>query len=265
MPQRTKQKSDDKIFSEIARQYIVPLMWKSIDGGPRSGTMFFYHTGKRVIGITAHHVYKKYTEDKKNNVKLLCNVNNNHFDLKSRIIDLNEQLDLITFNFKTEEVTSLINTQIFHSDGRWPPQSPKEHECVFFAGFPGQDRKITGSLVRFHPYFIACFVHGVSDKYITCQIDRSKMEKVDGMNFPPEGHDQAGVSGAPLFFPCYTSDKSDLMLLKLAGIIYESYSINNGNTYIIYATKIDKILSDGTIDNSLCITPKRESPFPNVT
>lgn len=173
MPTLTPQQQlDSKAFAEMARLHIAPLAWKNPNKEEfpvKSGTIFFCNTGEKIIGITAYHVYEGYINAKRIYPKLSCSIHNAKFKLEEKIIGYHPELDIATFNFTKAEITSLIKVDIFYgSEAKWPPQTPKENESVFFAGFPGQDRERRGNNVIFSPYFASCSINTIDEKKIVC-------------------------------------------------------------------------------------------------
>lgn len=153
------------------------------------------------------------------------------------MIDASSELDIATFRISSDEVSQINKRELT----KWPPALPEIGKGVLFAGFPGKERlTLSQNEFSFGTYSALGTATSISDKNITCQFEREHWVKITGLKLPPEGYPVDGLSGAPLLT---VLEHKGLWLWGLGGVIYEF----NKKLEIVFASRADKMLSDGTL------------------
>lgn len=250
----TTNKSFDKTTADISRQillqaskYIAPILIcsKAEDNTQEfhNGTIFFYDTGTKVLGITAFHVYEKYLIAKQNNALITCQINEATVNLEKFYIDGDKKIDIATFEFDKNEIQKIRKEILTGNQQSWPPDLPLKGDTVFFAGFPGYERIVEGQKINFGIYAAIHIIESINENDIICQVDKTQMVDIFGKGLPTDTYDLGGLSGAPI---CVVSTQP-VINWRLVGIIHEA----NKNLQIIYARKINFISLDGRLNKNL--------------
>jgi len=109
-----------------------------------SGSGFFLKVGAQLFGVTADHVYRACDEVSRRGG--FTQVGNYPLNLRERLIDRSDSLDIATFRISDVELSmvrpDLVLWEI--SNDRWPPRPPDVGKGVFLAGFAKPHRKQLG-------------------------------------------------------------------------------------------------------------------------
>ena len=123
----------------------------------------------------------------------------------------------------------------------WPPLIPEEGGGVAFAGFPGHERIFEPpATFNFAPYPALTIATSVSERQISCQIERDYLVRSPGFGEPPLGYDFGGMSGGPLF---NTVERGGVLIWYLGGVLKEGHA----DLEILTASRADFILRDGAL------------------
>ena len=112
----------------IAKIACVPFWWHGVadDGRYRihhNGTVCFLNTGKRLIGVTAHHVFDAYRTARQAQPDLRCQFGSTTVEPERRLIAESKYLDLATFDISPIVITSAGAAP--HTPTAWP--TPRAH------------------------------------------------------------------------------------------------------------------------------------------
>jgi hypothetical protein len=207
--------------------FAIPLWWVSKDHVEtlclRNGTAFLVDYGRGIFAVTAEHVFAEYLEAKRAALELGCQLGNAPFDPEARLIASDKNLDIATFQVSTTEAQQIDKPIVTAGPPHWEPLNPAAGNFAFFGGFPAQTRGLTsnGDFVAV-PYFAMPRITSITDRQITCRLDREKMLDLGGSGLPPVGYDIGGVSGAPLLVPTLVDEGSVKgVVWRFGGIITE--------------------------------------------
>jgi hypothetical protein len=122
--------------------YMIPFLWfiptANNDLKARNGTAFFV-TADRTFVVTANHVLVGYLESRElHGPRVHCQLGNLRFNPKERLIARDEKLDIATFSISPDEVRQSYDGKSAMS---FDPMAPQIGKGVFFAGFPGRERR----------------------------------------------------------------------------------------------------------------------------
>lgn len=202
-----------------------------------NGTICKVDTGKRIIGVTADHVYAEYLKDRATGKPFVCQFGDVTVVPEERLIDHDERLDLATFDF-----SDIIRDRARFVARSWPPVRPKVGDPVMYGGFPGYSRtvELEAARARFSFQSVTGLIGDVSAQSIVLNVDYSKLWDAD----MPEGTVSAiqpgGISGGPVY---HIDDAASPFRFELVGFIYEQ----NDEYRCALARNADLIRSDGTI------------------
>jgi len=224
---------------------IAPFLWRELDEKSalkiRNGTVFFV-SPDRPFMITADHVYTAYLDARnKFGDFARCQLGNLRFVPESRLIARSKSLDIATFAVTSEEIKRTYDGKFAMS---FDPMNPQIGKGVFFAGFPGRERRRLSEREIESCIFTASTVaDNISDREISGHFDRAYQVDKPGRPTAPEGYDIGGVSGGPLVTMV---DSANLCYWRLGGVMTEfSTSLE-----IFRATRADFILPDGTLKSA---------------
>jgi hypothetical protein len=221
---------------------IAPLLWRERDKDGdlkiRNGTAFFVSADLTFV-VTADHVYAAYLKALNEFGRFArCQLGNLGFDPEDRVITRNAALDIATFVITNDEIARA-------GTGRLPmsfnPMMPQTGRGVFFAGFPGVERRRLGERQIEIGIFSALTVaENVTVREISGHFERERQVDKPERPTAPVGYDIGGVSGAPLVTMV---DSANLCYWRLGGVMTRF----NKAFEIFYATRADFILPDGRL------------------
>ena len=220
----------------------VPFWWH----GPtpadpeiyNNGTMCVLDTGKRVVGITAWHVWASYLKRLAIGKPFVCQFGGLTIQPENLRIDHDKRLELATF-----DLTSAIGQMdgfVPHRLDSWPPDRPEVDDLSLYGGFPGNLRRADLVQATFSLDTVTGLVSQVTSQNIVIEVDYSRLLDADGPSGNVVAVDPAGSSGGPV---CRIRDSHSGCRLELAGFIYEHA---NEHRFIL-ARPADFVLADGTL------------------
>lgn len=200
--------------------------------------MFFLNTGRRLLAVTAAHVYDAHIADK-DAQQIECYFGALRIKPEMQIISRGQRVDIITFDMTAEQLEATGKNIVT----AWPPAIPREGCGVFFGGFPAREVLREGA----HDFAYG-FMHGilpvrtVTDHQITCRIERAHLLPTPGLGptLPPPNYDAGGFSGGPLFT---LIDGDNLQTWRLGGVVSEA----SATLEMITAVRADHISDDGVV------------------
>jgi len=221
------------------KAHSVPFWWH----GPRdaagvilhNGTLCRVNTGTRVIGVTAHHVYNKYLEERTADKLFTCQFGPTTVNPEDLLIDENRRLDLATFDLP--EVGGQHERSVSE---RWPPERPKPGDLVMYGGIPGTPRRVDMATEQAHFIFdtITGFITDVGYESILIRVDYDKLLDADNLEGEIVSTVGRGTSGGPVY---RINESVEPFNLELVGFIAEADNV-------LLARHASLIRSDGTIE-----------------
>ncbi len=234
---------------ETAARCVAPIFFAPGDaaaagtinnGTINNGTIFFLDWGQRPLAVTADHVFQEYLARKKAEPDLRCQIDSLFFVPEERLIDRDADRDIAVFRIEEREVAGL-DRAIHRPAGDWPPARPHAGSGVFFAGFPGCERRLDRRReVAFGIYAAATLVTSVNDRVVVCQFDREHWIDTLGLGLPPSHRRLGGLSGAPLWT---VGERDGAVTWRLTGVV----SSFNQDWELLYAKHAACIRPDGRL------------------
>jgi hypothetical protein len=256
---------------ELAASITAPLYWILPTNDDkyliRNGSAFFLDTGEALFGVTANHVIEALRKDEEGQdviaLQMGCDLPVD-FSGKNQIIDFHKDIDIATFRISAEEIRSIGKTCLTGCQKSWPPSPPQQNRGVFYAGFPGVERRwLSASEISFGVAGGGGVASSVSEYDISTQIDRQLLIDVVGNGLPPENYNFGGMSGGPMLT---VLEQGGLRLWSLAGVIYQGPNAS-GDIYkaisgleIIKARQANLILANGTLKVASWLQDPRREP-----
>lgn len=248
-----------KAEAEFVRSLVVSLWWviREEDGRlrPRNGSAFFLDAGAGVFGVTANHVLEELRNDRQAKRVVAQQLNGMRFEPEGRhaVIAAHRGIDIATFRITAAEVQAIGKTVLTGCQSEWPPRPPQQDRGVYYAGFPGVEKKwLSPAEMSFGITPGAGVASSVSELDVCSLIERQHMIPVVGGGIPPENFDFRGMSGGPML--SVIEYKGLLRSWALAGVIYEGPSTSGdpdesiAGLEIIRARRAHFIRPDGTLD-----------------
>ncbi|MDO9533224.1 MAG: hypothetical protein Q7O12_14005 [Deltaproteobacteria bacterium] len=232
------------VLRKILMDCCVALFWfqrrKDNPTILHNGTVTLVQTPKKLLGITAAHILRKYEKDRREQKIRLqladCVVD----DIFERVIAISDRFDIATFEFDRELLANMCKDMVPLES--WPPQPPQEGRGIMLAGFPGKERLEKNKLEADFGLFTALGIARiVNDRQITWAVDREYFLKTQTIKNLSPNYDLGGISGGPLISWFETSNY--ISYYKLSGIITEA----NATLETVVASRAECINEDGTI------------------
>lgn len=234
---------------KLLKSCCAPIYWVAqvgnslqvIDGA----TITFLQTPKKLIGITAEHVFRHYKRDaEKYNLRLFISNGVVH-NLSDLVIDTYPKLDLITFDIEKKLLQSFGNE--INPLSTQPPLEPKERKGIMLGGYPRKERIKLGPVSEsFGLVHILGVSNTVTDEQITWIPEPEyQIKNLKTGDLPPK-YDFSGASGGPLL--CLFETASGFAYFPLGGIITEHLvsEIYEGLEKVV-AARTDIIKENGRI------------------
>jgi hypothetical protein len=235
-------------LQKAALQYAAPIYWTStarpngLDDKIRNGTTFFVAAGAEPFGITAGHVYDAFVDAAIAGSRCQIGTSTRSIDLRERLISRGNDVDIATYRMTAAEIAATGAFVLTGYQSTWPPKPPDIDRGVFYAGFPGIERRISAPWqVEFCALTGSGVANSVSTRSISSVIERDLVVATKGLALPPVGYDLAGMSGGPMLS---VVNGQAIMGWRLAGVISDC-SRELGE--IVVAARADFIRSDGSI------------------
>jgi hypothetical protein len=112
-----------KAEPEFIGSIVSPFFWVLRNGEgqeyAKNGTLFFMHTGRRLIAVTAAHVVQECLDDSRSPMFVQAMIGANGgtclpVDLGDRIIDRDRAMDIATLAVTAEEIDRLPRCEVVH-------------------------------------------------------------------------------------------------------------------------------------------------------
>jgi hypothetical protein len=246
-----------KAEGEFIASLTTALWWVIREGDrsyhARNGSAFFLDAGQGVFGVTASHVIEQWRNDRQSKDVVALQLGGMPFDPDGRhaIIAAHRGIDIATFRITADEIRALSKTTLMGIQKAWPPRPPQQDKGVYYAGFPGVERRWVS--LRDVSFGIAPgggVANSVSDTDVSSLIEREHIIATLGGGIPPENFDFRGISGGPMLYVV----EGVLRSWALAGVIYEGPSTSDDSNEaipgleLIRARRAHFINPDGTLD-----------------
>ena len=240
---------------QLVGDFTAALYWvQPVQGSgvrAHNGSIFFIDTRVRVLGVTAAHVIRGYENARKIGAGPLLYGPGTVLDLSTRLIDLDDQIDIATLAFTEADVRASGHIVFGGADPLWPPRPPDQDKGIYFAGFPGDGTVWLDPVsISFGMLRGSGVASSVSERDISMLTEREYWMPVRGEDLPTPNFDFRGMSGGPMVT---VVESGGIRSWRLAGVLYEGpnpaqdmHSIEG--LEIIKARRADFILSDGRLD-----------------
>lgn len=238
------------VYRNILKNCCVPIYWFRL--GPEkneiahNGTLTIVRTPKRILGVTAAHVFQQYQKDLEGGPVRLQLMNVVVDDLCQRVVEISEKFDIATFALYDRLVSRLGCTPL----GNWPPKPPQEGKSIMIAGYPGIDRiESKNFTVNFGLFTVIGIARTVSDRQINWLLERE--HQIQNNNIPtlPYEYDLGGISGGPVL--SWFESESFISHYCLSGIVVQhpDYAENTDFPTIerLIAIRADAITENGRV------------------
>jgi hypothetical protein len=226
---------------KLVMRMATPFWWFGIDETGRlrvfhNGTITVFHSGVRLIGVTADHVYEKYLSDKARLESFGCQFGGATAEPEKWLIDRSRRADLATFEIPNV-ILGLANLHP-HYPVQWPTEQAREREVVIYGGYPGSLREEKGEVIETPFETLASAITSVSTLQLGLHIAMANL------HWPFHEGEQinaalGGMSGGGV----YRVVAGPVERIELIGIIYE-HSEQFDLMFARHARFIDK---DGAI------------------
>jgi hypothetical protein len=165
--------------------------------------VFFLDLGGKLLAVTAAHVFQGYLDDRAKAPRdIVCHIENVIFNPEVRLVGAGSKytVDIATFSVTREELQA-IGKQVVIGEP-WPPPVPKVGEGVFLSGFPAKLRLwFRPNELSFAMFAGLNPVNKVTDRDLTCVLERDYWVSDEGGQLPPDLQDIGGLSGGPVLLP----------------------------------------------------------------
>lgn len=227
----------------IAKAACVPFWWhgQEKDGNYRiyhNGTVCFVQTSKRLIAVTAWHVFDEYRRNKRAQPEIRCQFGNTTTEPETRLIEESEYLDLATFDVSSIVVAASGASP--HAPPVWPTRAVSKEEVLLYGGHPGSlrvERTVTADL----PFqWFAGAPLSVTPENVKLHIDvRNFHQPLQGADIPNVAF--GGMSGGPVF---RLIPPPPIERMELVAFIYEYQP----SLSLFFARPSHYIAEDGSIN-----------------
>lgn len=229
----------------IAKSACVPFWWHGLDNEGKyrihyNGTVCFLLTTKRLIAVTAWHVFGEYRKAKAEQPDIRCQFGGATTEPETRLIAESEHLDLATFD--VSEVVAAASGASPHAPLIWPTQEVSGGEALLYGGYPGSLRVEDKATADLPFQWFAGPPISVTPENIKFHIDLENFHQpLHGANAP--NVELGGMSGGPVFRLVLAPP---IERLELVGFIYESQP----SLSLVYARPSHYITEQGEIDEN---------------
>jgi hypothetical protein len=238
------------VYRRILMDCCVPIFWFRLDVKQaviaHNATLTIVQTAKSLLGVTAAHVFRQYLTDLKAAPLRLQLGNEVVEDLRDRVIDVSDRLDIATFAFDEPLVRRLGRTPL----GAWPPRPPQEDKGIMIAGYPAVERiESKDFTVNFGLFTGLGVARTVTDKQVTWLMERD--EQLTNAKIPPlpPQYDLGGISGGPLI--SWFESENFVSHHRLSAIVIEHPDYKNNKDIPalerLIAVRADSIAESGKI------------------
>ena len=203
-----------------------------------NGTLCLVDTGKRVVGVTAWHVWESYRKRLEIGEPFVSQFGGLTIQPEDLRIDHDKGLELATFDLAN--AIGQMAGFVPHRLDSWPPDRPEVDDLMLYGGFPGDMRRMDLVQATFSLDTVTGLVSQVTSQNIVIEVDYSRLHDADGPKGNVVATDPAGSSGGPVY---RIRDMPLGHRLELAGFIYEQAKEHR----FMLARPADFVLADGTL------------------
>lgn len=227
----------------IVKSACVPFWWHGVDAEGkyrihRNGTVCFLKTGKRLIGVTARHVFDYYRTAKAEHPDIRCQFGGTTIEPEVRLIAESTALDLVTFD--VSEVIVAAAGASAHESVTWPTNEASVGEVVLYGGYPGALRVEHMATADIPFQWFAGTPLSVTPENLKLHIDWENFHQpFEGQNI--DNVNMGGFSGGPVF---RLVPASPVERLELIAFIYEW----EPSLSLLFARPAHYIAMDGQLD-----------------
>jgi hypothetical protein len=209
--------------------------------------LFFLRTPKKLLLVTASHVFTEFMTAKSKDRNVKAFVGEHEFPLEERLISTGRKgndprnVDIATFSIKDEELRLLSGKSAIEY---WPLEPPLEGKGIAFAGFPVTEMRRSKHEIGYGYYIATALAKRVTDRQIEIDLrHRDLSEHIISGSIPHPGYKVGGMSGGPVFTVAYKKE-SGIIFLILGGVIAEQSELQSDT---LFAERADFIRADGSI------------------
>lgn len=222
----------------LAKSYTAPIFWSDLNHPVmHSGTVVFLHTGERLVGVTAAHVFRSYARDFQAATASSAQIGNITLHGTKSLIDIDDKLDLAVLD--VSEVFIGGTMAVPYTTALWPPAPAQVGEVVLLGGYPAVRRSESCHTVEFQFWSLLARASSSSAGHSGVLLNLEDSYAVMGSPIAV-GTDLGGISGGPVF----RYRDAGLQFLELVGFISEC----GRNWPIVFAPHAISVKRDGSID-----------------
>lgn len=229
----------------IAKSACAPFWWHGLDKENNycihhNGTICFLQTPRRLIAVTARHVFDEYRKAKAEKPDICCQFGCTTIEPEDRLIAESEYLDLATFD--VSEIVVAASECFPHTPLLWPTREVSTSDALLYGGYPGSLRAEHEAKADFPFQWFSWAPKSVTPENIKLYIDLENFHQpLHGASVP--NIELGGMSGGPVFRVV----PQPIERLELVGFIYESQS----SLSLVYARPSHYITELGEFDESI--------------
>jgi hypothetical protein len=185
----------------IVNSACVPFWWHGVNAQGKyhihhNGTICFLQTGKRLIGVTAHHVFEHYRTAKAQYSDIRCQFGGVTIEPETRLIGESTVLDLATFDVSEVIVTAAGGFP--YAAVTWPSSEASVNDALLYDGYPGVLRKEHEATADLPFQWFAGTPISVTTENLKLHIDWENFHQpLKGQHI--DNVDMGGFSGGPVF------------------------------------------------------------------
>ena len=185
----------------IVKSACVPFWWHGVDTEGKyrihhNGTVCFLQTGKRLIGVTARHVFDHFRTAKVAQPDIRCQFGGIVIEPESRLIAESTVLDLATFD--VSEVILAAAGASAHESVTWPTREALVREVLLYGGYPGALRVEHETTADIPFQWFAGTPISVTSENLKLYIEWGNFHQpLEGQSI--DNVDMGGFSGGPVF------------------------------------------------------------------
>jgi hypothetical protein len=243
-----------EIISKMGLRWARPIYWhdknlpfpKTVTGA----SCFFLRLESKIIGITAAHVFRLFENTKSRTPSLLFQINLVPFNLDEALIDIDDQLDIATFEISEKDVQASLSEPIDVSVG-WPADTVvKRGAAIQLVCYPENIRTIDPAdrSAIFQAWGALDVIQDFSQDEIIIAYDPLKVHGAPTK--PPLGYNMSGCSGGPAIIH---EDRGGLHCWYPIGLIIAGPKASEGEAVefdLIRVRRINCIEPDGRLRRS---------------
>jgi hypothetical protein len=189
-------------IADAALRWCRSLCWHDANESLRTkkvtgASCFFLRFRTRYVGVTAAHVIRQFQAAKAETPSMVCQLQVMPFDLGNATIDVNDDLDIATFEVSARNLRT-VGANAFDVSAQWPPDVTIERGAsIQLIGFPEEIRMINPAdrSAIFQAYGALAVVEDCNDRDIITVYDPNQV--IAAPTKPALGFNMSGCSGGP--------------------------------------------------------------------